>query len=110
MTILEADKVDFIGVDRESGKVVLTISDHLHWNEDPDRHEALLRTKIASYRAFIESGNLVTAYPDAEHRDPVINLMSPGRFNTQGRAVYEELHKELKEAGIELRKGLLENY
>lgn len=107
MTILEHDKVDFIGVDRNSGAVVLTISDHLDWEDDPQHHEQMLREKIESYQRFIESGDLVTAYPDAAHRDAVINVVTRARIGAEGRALIETVKGELQQAGIGFQRVIL---
>jgi len=34
MTIESTDVIDFIGIDKESRKVVLTIADHLGWSPE----------------------------------------------------------------------------
>ncbi len=107
MTILENDKVDFIGVDRASGAVVLTISDHLDWEEDPHHHEQVLREKVGAYQRFIESGDLLTAYPDAAHRDAVINLVTRARIGAEGRALVETVKGELKQVGIGFQRVIL---
>lgn len=107
MTILEHDKVDFIGVDRVSGAVVLTISDHLDWESDPDHHERVLREKVEAYQRFIESGDLVSAYPDAAHRDAVINLVTRARIGAEGRALVAAVKSELQQAGIGFQRVIL---
>lgn len=48
MSIEDQDSVDVIGVN-ESGIVVLTISDHLKWDDD---HLYLLQEKINTYLAM----------------------------------------------------------
>lgn len=42
MSIEQADVIDAIVVDKETGQVVLTISDHLEWGDD---HLLLLQEK-----------------------------------------------------------------
>lgn len=64
MTIEQPDKVDILSRDRASGEIVLTIADHLDW-EDRVAHLAALDTKLASYLEFIESGQLLEHVPDA---------------------------------------------
>lgn len=43
--------------------LVLTISDHLEW-DDYDEHFLALQDKINSYMDFIESGQMAESYPD----------------------------------------------
>ena len=64
MTIDDVDVVDVIGTEQNTGIVALTICDHLTW-DDPNAHLSLLAAKINRYFGFIESGELVDAYPSA---------------------------------------------
>jgi hypothetical protein len=42
MSIEQTDVVDFVGIDKKSGDALLTISDHLAWDQDEDEHLLLL--------------------------------------------------------------------
>ena len=42
MVIDEPDKIDAVGMDKETGRVVLTISDHLPWAGLAEDHRELL--------------------------------------------------------------------
>ena len=48
MTIEEERVIDFIGVSKESGTRILTISDHLEW-ADYESHSMALQSKINFY-------------------------------------------------------------
>ena len=65
--------VDLIGVDTRSGNVVLTISDHLEW--DDGEHVLLLQHKLNTYLGFIESGELLDRYPNAKGRTAQIAVV-----------------------------------
>jgi hypothetical protein len=56
MSVEQTDKIDFISTS-PGEKVVLTISDHLSWDEDGHLH--LLQDKINVYLEFIESEQLL---------------------------------------------------
>lgn len=71
MSIEDQDSIDAIGIDNE-GVVVLTISDHLAWD---DKHLLLLQEKINIYLAFLESGEVFESYPDSRGREFKINIM-----------------------------------
>lgn len=71
MSIEQSTVVDGIGVDKASGKVILTISDHLPWHAE---HYQKLEEKLASYIAFIESGQLLEQYSDAKERKLAIHV------------------------------------
>ena len=53
MSIEQSDKIDFISITK-SGKVQLTISDHLEWNNE-EMHLLILQKKINAYLDFIQS-------------------------------------------------------
>lgn len=71
MSIEDQDSVDAIGVD-EKGVIVLTISDHLEWN---DEHLFLLQGKINTYLTFLESGQVHETYPDSRGKEFKINVV-----------------------------------
>ncbi|MXV49501.1 hypothetical protein GS399_00835 [Pedobacter sp. HMF7647] len=62
MAITETNSIDLIGTDKRKGLVILTISDHLDW-EDYEIHCHQLQCKLNDYRQFIESGQLYETYP-----------------------------------------------
>lgn len=87
--------VDAIGTERASGAVVLTTSDHLEWGDD-DRHLLVLQAKINRYLAFIESGGVFEAYPQAAGKPLRIDVIcqyppseAGERFLAAARAVIE---------------------
>ena len=71
MSIKDQNSVDVIGVN-ENGIVVLTISDHLEWD---DEHLYLLQEKINTYLAFIESGEVYVTYPNSKGKEFKINVV-----------------------------------
>lgn len=103
MSILEASKVDMIGVPAENSEnvVVLGIADHLPWGDDSDHdHLLMLQEKINYYLAFIESGEINVAFPPASGRNPVIRLMSKFEPSSNGQEFVREASKVLGEVGI----------
>lgn len=71
MSIEHTHAVDAVGIEPD-GTVVLTISDHLEWN---DEHLLLLQEKLNSYLAFIESGEINDVYAAAQDSDIKINVV-----------------------------------
>ena len=41
MSVLERDAIDAVGIEGDTGKVILTISDHLDWTETSTHLEIL---------------------------------------------------------------------
>ncbi len=65
MAVDNPNIIDVIGTDQTTGEVVLTISDHLEW-DDRNEHLLILQEKINRYIGFIETGELREKYPEAE--------------------------------------------
>jgi hypothetical protein len=59
MSIEQTNTVDFVTLDETSGETLLTISDHLAWDENEGAHLELLQSKLNAYLRFIESGELI---------------------------------------------------
>ena len=97
MSIEQLNLVDAIGIDNENGFIVLTISDHLEWN---DAHHLLLQKKINSYLDFIESGELITNYPDAKDRNVLIKVVSMFKPSIKSKSFLEKINIALKETDI----------
>jgi hypothetical protein len=49
MTIDQTDLIDFATIDKASGDLWLTISDHLSWAEDQGKHLILLQSELNAY-------------------------------------------------------------
>jgi hypothetical protein len=102
MAVDEADKVDAIGVDRTTGYVVLTISDHLSWAESEELHREVLREKINSYLAFIESGELYKTYPNAVGRQVLISVAGKFDLSPVGCEFFTNATEVIRRAGFNL--------
>jgi hypothetical protein len=73
MSIEQSDVIDLIGVENDTGKVVLTISDHLDW-DSPNSHLRLLQDKINRYVDFVDSGEIEDSYPNSKDRIVLISV------------------------------------
>jgi uncharacterized protein DUF6572 len=108
MSIDQSNKIDAIGVEKVSGKVVLTIADHLDW-VDEQAHLLALQDKLNAYLRFVESGELLKVYPDAAGRAPLISIVTRVPASSAGERFFNQVRPILKSAGIELRSELLES-
>ncbi len=90
MSIEQRKVIDFVGVDEKANEVVLTISDHLDWDDPKSNHLFLLQDKINDYLAFIESGELLKKYPDSKGRNPVIQVYGQYPLNDVAKKFYEK--------------------
>ncbi len=83
MSIIDKDKVDDIGKDKENGNVILGIFDHLDWSNEYE-HLIMLQDKINSYLGFIESGEVYESYPEAKDRN--IEIMIYAKYDITEKA------------------------
>jgi hypothetical protein len=58
MTVEHSDIIYFVSFEPGAGVVIVTISDHLVWDENEREHLLLLQQKLNTYLEFIESGQL----------------------------------------------------
>jgi hypothetical protein len=85
VSVEQTDVVDILGIDRETGHVVLTISDHLDWS-DTVGHQMILQKKLNRYLAFVESGEILEQYPNAKNRPVAFRVVFKFRLTTQDRS------------------------
>lgn len=64
MTVSDPKVVDIISIDAKADECILIIADHLPWGDG--EHLLLLQSKINTYLAFLESGEILEEYPAAK--------------------------------------------
>ncbi len=74
MSVAETDSIDAIGIEQQEKRIYLSIIDPLAW-DDENVHLYTLQEKINTYLYFIESGELLKAFPDAKGFDVAIELL-----------------------------------
>ena len=97
MSIEDLESVDFIGIDNNE-KVVLTISDHLEWNQE---HLLLLQEKLNLYLSFIESGEILESYPQAQGKAIKINVVCKHQPTEEALAFMGKAYSVISQAGFE---------
>ncbi len=102
MSVEQPKVIDFIGVDKTSGEAILTITDHLDWNNSGD-HQVVLQDKINWYLAFIESGEIFESYPDSKGRSVVIRVLFKHKPDQEGRQFLAKAKQVIEAAGFSLR-------
>lgn len=103
MTVESTNIVDAIGVDDATGNVVLTITDHLEWAETDNEHLLLLQEKLNTYLSFVESGEILKAYPNAKGRAVLIDVVCKYPLNHHAQDFYKRVASIIEGAGIKLR-------
>ena len=102
MSVDQRDVVDFIGRDRDSDAVVLSISDHREWGSSYDEHVDALRRKLESYVAFVSSGQLLATYPAAAGRPVHVEIIQKYEPDERGQAWLNSAKEEAARQNIVL--------
>lgn len=88
-----------MGLDKDTGEVVLFIADHLSWANDAE-HFGKLEKKIGGYLEFVNSGQLVTRLPEAQGRPVKISVMYEHRPPLHAVSFLEAARAQLESLGI----------
>lgn len=105
MTVEQADVIDGIGTDKVTGAVVLTISDHLGWDNPLDYHRDCLERKLGAYIQFIESGQIRDLHP--EPKSPTVRICLLHRPSEEGKKMLAAAQAVLGARGYPLDYGPL---
>jgi hypothetical protein len=105
MSVEDENTVDAIGLEIETGIVVLTIADHLDWS-DQSSHEMMLQEKLNHYLSFIESEEILTAFPSARDRSVRIDVVLRIQPSAGGAEFLERVRQIVTGAGIGFRVKL----
>lgn len=95
--------VDAIGIEKDTGIVILTIVDSWDW-VDEKRHLLALQEKLNAYFNFIESGEICESYPKAAGRKIIIDVI--GRFPVPESAAsfFAKANQACTDLGVQLRR------
>ncbi len=107
MSVENPNVIDYASIDK-NGNAVLTISDHLEWNDD-NEHIQILQKKINSYLAAIESGHFHSSYPDAKGRNIIINVVAKYIPNKEATIFFERVREALESAGYTFKYCFLKS-
>lgn len=107
MSVENLKVIDFASIDK-NGNAVLTISDHLKW-DDNDEHLLILQNKINAYLSAIETGNFFDDYPGAKGRNIFISIVAKYKPNDSARLFLNETKEILQSAGYGFKFSILKN-
>jgi hypothetical protein len=106
MSIDQADTIDFATIDKASGDLWLTISDHLPWDENEENHLLLLQNKLNAYLRFIESGEILSEIPEAKGRNVVINIVGKFPLSRNADFYFRKAQTVIEGAGFRYSSAL----
>jgi len=107
MSVQDFDQIDSIST-HVDGYVVLTIGDHLEWDEDGE-HLLILQSKINSYLDFIESGQLDSEYLNAKGKKILIQIIAKFIPDENGYKFLRLTKETLQSIGHNLNVGFIKN-
>ena len=101
MSIEQTDMVDIISADSSTGRVVLTVNDPLDWRNSAV-HQTVLQRKLNYYFAFVNGGELLEKYPNAEGKPVVFRVVF--KFPPDGgvRQLLADMRAMLEPVGLAL--------
>lgn len=104
MSVENLNVIDFASIDTQ-GNVVLTISDHLEWDEK-NEHLLTLQNKINAYLKAIENGSLYEEYPSAKNKNIIIDVVMKNIPNEDGKRFLEYTKEILDASGYQFKFSL----
>ncbi|MEA4937536.1 MAG: DUF6572 domain-containing protein [Paludibacter sp.] len=105
MSVENSRIIDFIS--EKDSKIVLTISDHLEWDEE-NEHIFLLQEKINAYLMAIESGQVHRNYTSSKSKEFVINVALKYQPDESGVLFLQNVVDTLSKAGYEFNYYLFD--
>jgi len=106
MSVDNARVVDAVGIENATGDVVLTVADHLDWVDAP-AHLEVLQSKLNSYLAFVEGGELLEQYPGAAGRLVRIEVVLKYPPKASAERFFSEAAATVQAAGFRLAYRVL---
>jgi hypothetical protein len=105
MSVDQPAVIDFLWKDEANNRAVLTISDHLDWEEEGE-HLLLLQDKLNHYLEFVESGQLVEAEPGFKGLPVLIHVAAQYPLSAQAAKFYEMANERAADFGCSLEFDL----
>jgi hypothetical protein len=104
MSVDEPNLIDVLSFDPATRERVLTISDHLDWT-DSIGHQEILRRKLNSYLALVESGEL-QKYPEVQDCRICLKIVLKFEPDKDGLLFLNRAQKVVELAGFRLEHQL----
>ncbi len=101
MAVDNRKTIDAIGIDRNSGHVILTIFDEKDWTNTYE-HLYFIQEKLNSYLSYIESGEVYTSYPKADGKDFEFSIVFKYDLTRDAIEFLDKFQKIVENAGFSL--------
>lgn len=97
MSIEESGVIDIISSEKDGSAVTLTATDHLEWGDG--EHLMKVQEKLNSYLAFVESGEVFDAYPNAKGKEIRFEVVCKYNPDEEGAKFLSMCQQIIGEAG-----------
>lgn len=94
MSVLQKNKIDGMGISKESNTLIMLITDHLIWEEEME-HLLILQDKINAYICFIETKQYEQTYPEKEFDEFVIEIRFKHRLTPNALKFMEAVNEKI---------------
>jgi hypothetical protein len=101
MSVEQPNVIDVVSRDK-NGRIVLSISDHLDW-ENTREHLVILQEKINAYLNFVDSGQVYEMYPEARGSPIEIEIKFHYQPDIEGRAFLTKVRPIVENSGYSFR-------
>jgi hypothetical protein len=102
MSLNVANEIDAVGFETDTDVVVLSIVDSWNW-EDERAHLQALQDKLNAYLAFVESGEIYGAYPNAATKALRIDVIARHQPPATAIAFLEKASAVASQLGLTIR-------
>jgi hypothetical protein len=101
MSVDQSQVIDVVSKNKK-GTIVLSISDHLDWDET-EKHLRVLQEKINTYLVFLDSGEVYRKYPEAKGCPIEIEVMFHYRPSPEARFFLAKVKPIVESSGYGFR-------
>ena len=110
MSVLETDIIDYVYLEDDTQTPVLVVSDPLTWKPPEDElHLEVLRTKLNSQIAFVETGQIRGVWPGFAGGRVRVEVVARFALNGEAEAFYDVAGRVMHEANMDLQFRLCDS-
>lgn len=105
MGLEQTNQIDHVGINRDTGNVILSIFDEFDWR-DEGSHLRLLQEKLNTYLAYVETEQLYEGNPELRSKQVDIFVYARFPYSSEGDKFLGLASQAISEAGY----GFMWNY
>lgn len=104
MSVRDIDIVDYLYLEDDTGTPVLVVSDPLTWKSpEEEDHLEMLREKLNSQIAFVETGQLSSIYPPYKGGMVRVEVVARHALSAAAREFYGVAERIMRKSNLDLQ-------